>query len=327
MDAFYEGLRSISGVRESFALSTCNRLEIYARVDRVETRQEIAAFLCAFNGVPEEVFAPVRRDREGLDVTHHLFEVAAGVDSQIVGEAEILGQIKEAYTAATRKRATGPILNRLLQKSFQVAKWVRTHTAIGTGQINVATVAVDLALKIFGRLEQTRILVIGTGDIGEKTARALQSRGAGDLTVTSRRIENAETLAARVAGRAEPIDILSRGLAAFDIVISSTSSPVALLGRAQIEEAMDRRAHRPIFLIDLAVPRDIEAICGEIDNVYLYNIDDLGTIAEANIDQRKAEVERSRPLLAERAERAWRSIEFRLQVHPEKTGGVRPVTP
>ena len=259
-----------------------------------------------------------------LEAAIHLFEVAAGIDSQIIGETEILGQVKNAYSIATRKGAAGPVLNRLVQKSFQAAKWIRTHTAIGEGQINVATVSVDLAIKIFGRLDQRRILVVGTGEIGEKTAKALQSPGATDLTVTSRRLETAETLAGRVGGRAVPLDVLDTGLAEFDIVISSTSAPTALLTRDKVDRSMGKRIHRPLFLVDLAVPRDIEAACGELNNVYLYNVDDLAAIAAENLSQRQAEVGRCRPILAERAERAWSSIAFRNQPKAGSSNGVKP---
>lgn len=322
IDAFYDGILAIDGVRESFALSTCNRLEIYARIDQVEAVRKIGAFVCAFNRIDPEAFETMQMNSSDLEAAVHLFEVAAGIDSQIIGETEILGQIKNAYAVAARRGAAGPVLNRLVQKSFQAAKWVRTHTAIGEGKINVATVAVDLAIKIFGRLDQTRILVIGTGDIGEKTVKALQSRGAGDLTVTSRRLENAESLARRVGGRAAPVDILADGVPGFDIVISSTSAPTAILTRDRVDHSMSRRAHRPLFLIDLAVPRDIEATCGQLNNVYLYNVDDLAEIAEENLAQRRAEVGRCRPILAERAERAWESLAPRIRLGAVSANGV-----
>jgi glutamyl-tRNA reductase len=250
----------------------------------------------------------MRMTSSGLETVRHLFEVAAGIDSQIVGEAEILGQVKAAYAEAGTRGAVGPVLNRILQKSFQAAKWIRTHTTIGQGQISTATVAVDLATQIFGRLDRTRVLVIGAGDISEKTARALQSRGAGDIMVISRRSETAGELASRVGATAATMKELDTHLAESDIVVSSTSSNSTLLTAEQAERAMRHRAHRPLFLIDLALPRDIDPACASRDNIYLYNLDDLARMAEENLSQRRAEVRRCRTVLSERAERLWDTI-------------------
>jgi glutamyl-tRNA reductase len=305
---FYAGIRSLPHVHESFVLNTCNRLEIYANIEEVEAIETITRFLCDFNRLERNEFESIRFQRLDLEAVTHLFEVASGVDSQIVGEAEILGQVKEAYSIATKLGGIGPVLNRLIQKSFQAAKWIRSHTAIGEGQINTATVAVDLAIKIFGRLDRNRVLIVGAGKIAEKTARALRSRGARAVTVTSRRGNSAAVLAAAIGGDSVPIDVIDRELGTFDIVVSSTSSPTPVILRSQIDEAMKQRAHRPFFLIDLAVPRDIDPQSGDLGNVYLYNIDDLTEIASENLAHRKAEVTRCRAVLLERSDRVWRSI-------------------
>lgn len=320
LEPFYDGLLALEGVVECFVLSTCNRLEVYARVDHPDRIAAISTYLCTVAGMASGDFTSMRRTSTGMDTVLHLFEVAAGIDSQVVGEAEILGQVKTAYARATGRRAVGPVFNRLLQKSFQAAKWIRTHTSIGQGQISTATVAVDLATQIFGRLDRTRVLVIGAGEISEKTARALQSRGAGTITVTSRRAETAAELARRVGGEAAPIEDLESHLAEADIVVSSTSSPSVVITDGQAERAMRHRAHRPLFLIDLAMPRDIDPSCAACDNVYLYNLDDLARRADENLSQRRAEVRRCRSVLAERAQRTWDTI----RPGPESDPGTAP---
>ena len=305
---FYSGLKTLPQVDESFVLSTCNRLEVYATVRGADAIEDVTRYLCDFNQIDRGEFELIQQRRSDLDAVHHLFDVAAGIDSQIVGEAEILGQVKDAYNLAIDQGAVGSTLNRLIQKSFQAAKWIRTHTALGEGQISTATVAVDLAIKIFGRLDRTRVLVIGAGDIGEKTIRALRSRGARTVTVASRTEAATEALAARVGADAAPIDAVNRELGTYDIVVSSTSSSEPVLTCAQVEAALKRRDRRPLFLIDLAVPRDIESGAGSLDNVYLYNIDDLSEIASENLTQRNAEVARCVAILEDRADRAWSSI-------------------
>lgn len=305
---FYSGLQTLPQVDESFVLSTCNRLEVYATVRGADAIEAVTRYLCDFNQIDRDEFEQIRQSQSDIDAVLHLFDVAAGIDSQIVGETEILGQVKDAYNLAIDQGAVGSTLNRLIQRSFQAAKWIRTHTALGEGQISTATVAVDLAIKIFGRLDRTRVLVIGAGEIGEKTVRALRSRGARTVTVTSRTEAAAEALAAKVGADAAPIDVVDHDLGTYDIVVSSTSSPDPVLTYARVESALKRRDRRPLFLIDLAVPRDIEPGTSGLDNVYLYNIDDLSEIASENLTQRKAEVARCRAILKERAGRAWSSI-------------------
>lgn len=322
LEPFYDGLLAIEGVTECFVLSTCNRLEVYARIDHPDSIAAISSCLCTMTDMNPVDFSSMRLTSTGLESVLHLFEVAAGIDSQIVGEAEILGQVKTAYAWAADKGAVGPVFNRVLQKSFQAAKWIRTHTSIGQGQISTATVAVDLATQIFGRLDSTRVLVIGAGEISEKTARALQSRGAGSITVTSRRAETAAELASRVGGEAAPMEDLEHHLAESDIVVSSTSSPSTVVTADQAEKAMRQRAHRPLFLIDLAMPRDIDPSCAARDNIYLYNLDDLARMADENLSQRRAEVRRCRSALAERAKRTWDALKPRPENGPGTAPGV-----
>jgi len=305
---FYAGLKSLPHADEVFVLSTCNSLEIYVTSDRAGLEESVIEFLCQYNRIDREDFRSMQMLSSNAEAVQHLFEVAASIDSQIVGEAEILGQVKDAYALAKSQKAVGPIMNRVIQKSFQAAKWIRTHTAIGEGQISIATVAVDLAIKIFGRLTKTRVLVIGAGEIGEKTVRALRNRGAQSVTVTSRTKETAESLAISAGAEAAPIEIIDRALGTFDIIVSSTSSRDLVLTRVGIEAALKQRHRRPFFLIDLAVPRDIDHRAADLANVYLYNIDDLAEIANENLVQRKAEVARCRTILKERALRTWSAV-------------------
>jgi glutamyl-tRNA reductase len=230
----------------------------------------------------------------------------------MLGETEIFGQIKEAYAAAQARKSTGPVLNRMFQKAFQAAKHVRSSTAITVGQVSIANVAVELALNIFGSLGETRILFLGAGDIGEKTAKAFQSRGAAALTVSSRTLEHAIELATQFGASALPFDQRENRLADFDIVVCSTSAPTAVVSAAATAAAMKKRPVRPLFFIDLALPRDVEAEVAAIQNVFLYNLDDLAKIAEENRVAREAEISKCRALLSERVDGLWRQIELQL---------------
>jgi glutamyl-tRNA reductase len=301
-------LRQTPGVGEFALLNTCNRVEIYG-VGR--DAQALAALRTGFAetiGCAPAELEGVLHLRQNHDVVSHLFSVASGLDSQIVGETEILGQVKGAYEAALARQWTGPVLNRVFQKTFQAAKHIRTHTAIGEGQISVASVAVDLAGKIFGDLSPVNILVIGAGDIGVKTVQAFQSRGAKSITVASRTLSKAEEAAAAAGGWAASLAELPEVLAAADIVASSTSAPGLVLTHELVAAAMKRRAARPLFLVDLALPRDIDPDAAKLANVYLYNLDDLAKIAEGNLAQREAEVARCKAIVAERTAALWPQV-------------------
>jgi glutamyl-tRNA reductase len=306
--ALADRLRQTGGVREFALLNTCNRVEIYGvAADAGALASVREAFAGVTGCTPAELDGVCRLSHNG-DAIAHLFEVAAGLDSQIVGETEILGQVKEAYAAAQEQRHTGPVLNRVFQKTFQAAKHVRSSTAIGAGQISIATVAVDLAEKIFGELGAIRILVVGAGEIGVKTVQAFQSRGAKSITVASRTLSKAEETAAAAGGWAASLADLPDTLAVADIVTSSTSAPAAVITAVMAATAMRRRPSRPLFLIDLALPRDIEPAAGELANVYLYNLDDLAEIAEENLALRRAEVAKCRAILAERTAALWHQV-------------------
>lgn len=307
-------LSAMEGLREFALLSTCNRVEFYGVASDRATAARIQSAFCAHQRFDPVEFEQFRLSLNGPDALRHLLEVASGVDSQMLGETEILGQVKEAYAVAQSQGHTGPVLNRVFQKAFQAAKHVRTHTAITEGKVSVANVAVDLAQTIFGPLTKTRILLLGAGEIGEKTARAFQSRGAGSLTVASRRFERAMELATVLNGSAMPFEQREARLAEFDVVVCSTSAPGTVVSRDAVVAAMQKRRTQPLFFIDLALPRDVEASAVEQQNVFLYNLDDLAKIAEENRSAREAEIAKCRAMLAERADNLWRDIEPRLKL-------------
>ena len=301
-------LQQTPGVREFTLLNTCNRVEIYGVAQNADALSALQNALCETTGVSRAEFESAGFLRHNHDTVAHLFSVASGLDSQIVGETEILGQVKEAYDSALARRWTGPVLNRVFQKTFQAAKHIRTHTGIGAGQISVATVAVDLAGRIFGDLTDTKVLVVGAGEIGLKTVQAFQSRGAGSITVASRTLAKAEEAAALAGGWAATLADLPDAVAGADIIASSTSSPDYVLTRDLIAASVKRRPARPLFLIDLALPRDIDPAAAQLANVFLYNLDDLAEIAEENLAQREAEVAKCRAILAERTAALWPQV-------------------
>jgi glutamyl-tRNA reductase len=301
-------LAAMPEVRELAVLNTCNRIEFYGVASDPSAVGAIESLFCVRQRFDPAQFGKFRIIRSGRDVVQHLFEVATGLDSQMVGETEILGQVKEAYAEAQTRGTTGPILNRLFQKAFQAAKHARTHTGIGSGQVSVANVAVDLALNIFGTLGGRRILLLGVGEIGEKTARAFHTRGAEALTVASRRMERAEGLATELGAGALAFEEREARLADFDVVVSSAAAPETVWSCAATAAAMRRRPARPLFFIDLALPRNVDADVAKLDNVFLYNLDDLAHLAEENRLAREAEVVRCRSLLGDRAGALWERL-------------------
>ena len=294
-------LRDEGIAEEAVILSTCNRVEIYAATS-LEPRAafaELKNFLITCHDYRD----PITDEIYALNEPHsiqHLFKVASGLDSMVLGETEILGQLKRAYELALQHRHTGSRLNKAFQRAFNVAKQLRTETSIQRGSVSVASVAVELAEKIFEKLHERHVMVIGAGDTSEKTARALLSRGAKSLVVANRSLERAEALAQTLGGRAVQFADWSKEFERIDIAISSTSAPTHILDRAKLEILMKVRKHRPLLLIDIAVPRDIDPEVNLIPNVYLYNVDDLQTIANDYLEQRKEEAARCEKIIAEK---------------------------
>lgn len=309
MERFCSSLNKLRGLREYAVLNTCNRVEFYGVAEDSSTLEELQRQFCSFQEFPPEKFSAIRQEEVGPGVVKHLLEVSSGLDSQMVGETEILGQVKEAYAAAQKRRTVGPVLNRLFQKSFQHAKFVRSNTAISEGQVSVANVAVDLAQKIFGALDRTRILLLGAGDIGEKTAKAFQSRGAAGLTVASRTMGRAMELAQSLGAVALPFDQVPQRLSDYDIVVCSTAAPHAVVTEMDTGAAMKRRRAQPLFFIDLALPRDVEPSVRNLENVFVYNLDDLAKIAEENRAAREVEVTRARQIVRSKVEALWPQLD------------------
>ncbi len=309
LPVFHQAAAALPGLRELAVLNTCNRVEFYGTADSTEVVARLRETFCSFQGFQADAFADISTQATGLAAIKHLLSVASGLDSQMLGETEILGQVKDAYAAAQTQRTTGPVLNRVFQKTFQHAKYVRTHTAITEGHISVANIAVDLALKIFGDLASTRILLLGSGDIGEKTAKAFQSRGASALTVASRTLGNAMELATQLGATALPWEHVSAHLADYSVVVGSTAAPAAVVTLADTVAAMKKRPADPLFFIDLALPRDVEPAVAKLENVFLYNLDDLAKIAGENRAARAAEVVHAHKIVVEKAAALWKQIE------------------
>ncbi len=296
-------LRDSGAAEEAVILSTCNRVEIYAFTQREPPAafSALQEFLVTCHDYRDPLTDEVYTLSEPQSV-HHLFKVACGLDSMVLGETEILGQLKKAYDLALQNGHTGSRLNKAFQRAFNVAKHIRTETNIQRGNVSVASVAVELAEKIFSRLSDRDVMVIGAGDTSEKTARALLSRGARSILVTNRSPDKAVALAQALGGRALPFEDWAGEFGNIDIVISSTSAPDYVLDRAQLEPLMKLRRNRPLLLIDIAVPRDIEPEVNFLENVYLYNIDDLQAIADDYLKQRKEEVARCEQIIREKAQ-------------------------
>jgi glutamyl-tRNA reductase len=302
LGAAVEALGTRPSAAESVVLSTCNRCEIYlASDDPGRARDEVITFLSEYHRLPADTFAPHLFAADDAAVARHLFRVAAGLDSLIVGEPQILGQVKDAFQVATAHRAAGPLLTKLFHWSFAVGKRVRSETALGEGAVSVSFAAVALAKKIFGRLQGRRVLVIGAGEISTLTAQHLRTQGVAEIVITSRTAANAEALAEMVGGRSVPWSDLSAALGAADIVITATGASRPILTRAQVEAV--RRRNAPLFIIDVAVPRDVEPEVGDIEQVFLYNVDDLQTIVQENISRRGGEIERAEAIVAEEVDR------------------------
>jgi glutamyl-tRNA reductase len=295
-------------LREVALLNTCNRVEFYAVAADARALDHLENTFCEFQRIAPADFAAFRQHTAGPEAIRHLIAVAAGLESQLLGENDIFGQVKVAYETAQSAGTTGPVLNRVFQKAFQAAKHIRTATAISGGQVSTANVAVELSLTIFGDLAKARVLLLGAGEIGEKTAKAFQSRGAAALTVSSRTAERAMELARVLNASALPFEHFAGHLEHFDIVVSATASPTAIIHPEQVSAAMRKRRAQPLFFIDLAMPRDIDAGVAGLENVFLYNLDDLAKIAAQNLATRQAEVDRARALIGEKADALWQQV-------------------
>ena len=303
-----DALRALAqrgSAREAVVVSTCNRAELYVTCDEAAaTRQDLVSFVSDFHGVAAVDIVPHVYDVADLEVARHLFRVAAGLDSLVMGEPQILGQVKDAHTIATDAHTSGPVLNRLFHASFAVGKRVRTETGLGSGAVSVSYAAVALARKIFGDLGGRTVAVIGAGEMGKLTALHMKSQAVKGVTIVSRTMAHAARTAEAIGGAsAAPWEELDAVLGASDIVITATGAAAPILTKAHIEAVMRPRRNRPLFIIDIAMPRDVEAAAGEIEQVFLYNIDDLQATVRENLARRASEVARAETIVNEEVDK------------------------
>ncbi len=298
---------------ERLLLSTCNRTELYGAGDAAgDSLKKAKEFLSDYAHVSVGKLEEKLYVLKQPDSVSHLFSVASGLDSMVLGETEIIGQVKDAYFAAHENRHTGKVLNALFQKSFKVAKNLRTQTEIGLGKVSVASVAVDLAEKIFDPLKGVRVLLIGTGEMSQQLAKGMIGKGAKATIVSSRHHDRAEEIAAELGAEASHYDTYESLIPEVDVLIASTLAPRVLIHEKQVRTWMKARSGRPLFMIDIAVPRNIDILSERIDNVYLYNIDDLQSIAKQNMALRESQLEECFRLVKHQTEfyMGWLGKEF-----------------
>jgi glutamyl-tRNA reductase len=293
---------------EAVVLSTCNRTEVYAVDPRpAQAEERIYGELSDLSGLSHSELAPALYSVTDEAAAVHLFRVAAGLDSMVPGEAQILGQVREAYEAAREAGTTGSTLHRLFRQALRVGKRVRTETAIGENPASVSSAAAELAERVFEGLEGRKILLIGAGKTADLTAANLISRGVGEIVVANRSSDRAEALARRFGGRAVGLDALEEELAYADVVVASTGSQGLVLSGEQVARAMRERRGRPVFFIDIAVPRDLDPAINELEGCYLYDIDDLDRVVAESVAGRREEAVRAEAIVSEEADsfRAW----------------------
>ena len=297
-----------AGCAEALLLTTCNRVEVYAVSDKRISTDEIARPLMAKAILDPNDHVPPFYRYEDNKCVQHLFRVASGLDSMVVGESEIFGQTKKAYESARTSGAAGPYLHRLFQRAFRVAKQVRTHTDIARGAVSVGSVAVELAQRIFGKLSECKVLVLGAGETSERTTRALISRGVTDLRVSNRSLDRARELAQAVGGRAVPFDDWAAQCREIDILLTSTASEAPLLTSEILAPMLWDRLDRPLFIIDIAVPRDVDPSVNELEGVYLYDIDSIRSVAEQSLALRQQQVAAAEAIIADHVAEFFDSI-------------------
>jgi glutamyl-tRNA reductase len=308
---FLVNLRTVAP--EAILFSTCNRFEILTH-GGIETTSLIQA-ISDYCKLPQEQFEHLMYQYEGLDAVRHVFRVAASLDSIIIGEAQILGQLKHFFTLAQEQKSVGPPLHTLMERAFMVAKKVRSETMIASNPVSIPSVAVELASRIFGTMEDKTALIIGAGKMGLLSLQHLQAHGIHRFLITNRTFSKAEELAHQIQGRAIPFDDINTVLAEADIVIGSSGSPNFVLQKEHVEKAMLQRKNRPMFLIDIAVPRNMDPQIHKIGNVFLYDIDDLETVSQKNRSEREKEAVLAEEIVRSEAETFWRKLQG-LDVNP-----------
>ena len=303
LDTALHALGAHGGSQEAVVLSTCNRAEIYAVGESDAAGDALRRFFCDYHKVDSSRLAEHLYCHRGIDAARHLFRVAAGLDSLVVGEPQILGQVKAAYATASELQFTGTVTHRLFHTAFAVGKRVRSETGLGEGAVSVSYAAIELARKIFGDLAGRNVLILGAGEMAELTGVHLRAQGVNQITIASRTLATAEALARQLEGRAVPWSELRPALAPADIVVTATGATEPVLTRALVEDAMRSRRSRPLFVIDIAVPRDVEPAVGNLDQVFLYHMDDLQTIVKENLARRSSELTSAESIVDEEVAR------------------------
>jgi glutamyl-tRNA reductase len=302
LDQSLQALKDIDGVAEAIIVSTCNRTELYCRTDDDLSPSPIVSWMEAHHNIPASELEPYIYTHIDDDTIIHLMRVACGLDSLVLGEPQILGQLKSSFQDARHAGTLGSQLGRLFQHAFSVAKQVRTDTAIGESAVSVAFAAVNLARQIFGDLSNQTALMIGAGETIELAARHLHANNIGKILVANRSLERAANLADEFNGEAFTLPAIADRMHEADIIISSTASPLPILGKGATERALKLRKHRPFFMVDIAVPRDIEPEVGELDDVFLYTVDDLQEVIEENLQSRREAAEQAEEIIRGRSE-------------------------
>jgi len=296
-------LKNLPYVDEVVILSTCNRMELYAGVKDTEKASEsIKTFISGFHNIDRSLLDKAIYVYDDVDAVRHIFRVASSLDSMVIGEPQILGQLKEAFEFALEKKTTGILLNKLMKKAISVAKRVRSETRIAENAVSISFAAVELAKKIFADLSEKVVMLLGAGEMAELAAKHLMSSGVKEIIVANRRYERACELSKEFSGRPVALDNFLREMVHSDIVICSTGAPNYIVVKEQMQKVMKERKQRQVFIIDISVPRNIDPKINDVDNVYLYNIDDLQGIVDANMFERKKEAEKAERIIEEEIE-------------------------
>lgn len=311
LPAAVRGLIQQAGVLEGMILSTCNRVEVAAAMEDGEPREVLEDFLAARCAVERSWMEPHLYRHEGHDAIRHIFRVAASLDSMVVGEPQILGQLKAAYASAKAEGALNGFLDTVLTRAFRVAKRVRSETEIGQSAVSVSYAAVELAREIFGSLKDKRVMIVGAGKMSELAARHLKRAGAGRMMVVNRTPERAREMARLFEAEIVEFGGFHSALPEVDIVITSSGAPHYILNAGQMRQVIEARRNRPMFVIDIAVPRNVEPAVNEIDNVFLYDIDDLARIVDANVEARRQEAEEAEAIIGEEVGRLEERLKAR----------------
>ncbi len=299
-----DALLKLPEVKGGIILSTCNRVELYTDVnDPEKAKLQIKDFLAEFHSLKREDMEKSLYFYTNEDAIRHIFRVASSLDSMIVGEPQILGQVKDAFEYALSRKCTSVVLNKLMKKAISVAKRVRTETRIAENAVSISYAAVELAKKIFTRLDDKTFILLGAGEMAELAVKHLINNGVKNVVVANRTYERAVELAREFSGRAVPFDTFKEEMKHTDIVICSTGAPTYILNKKEMQQIMKSRKHKPVFIIDISVPRNIDPAINDLDNVYLYDVDDLQTVVDANILERRKEAARAEEIVLEEVEK------------------------